>query len=383
MNYLDFHPDTYDYYVSSHGFTSGNFKLPYNVRVVMLCAEGTMTSCPQNDMRTIISCSQEFGTHLQFLNESYNATYTQNLNERNYKLCVFSPNFNADYLVENDIIKDQHKQDFEEVFNYSQLCPDLELSDEKIHFRTGIFNVPLDYNRVYINDYTSSSTKEFKKAGTIEKIDLKSLLSKDNKAKQQGRRPFNRLEELLIYPIPSYDKKNRVGLNAKNVAGHFIIKNQEILNKSLENILSLSSVIVPNPNKYEPITENGKLSDIVKDLSNKHKNGLVTIVIAACRDNYTDDNEVHSGIPLNKFPTSKIEEFIEEKNKTIIDIIFFDTQFNTNTVISDFDYNVFQYILLIKMNINIGGSLPGMLNRPTIKYKYMNLKKVYLTNDGK
>ena len=163
-----------DYYLSAHGSTVDNFELPYNVRVIMLCEFGSMTACTQNEFNFFSTITRPYGLHLENLTFIYNTTdiNLSGINPSKYKLCVYTPNFNFNYLVNNDIIKEGDREKFNDIFKgYSKLCPNLYIKKERIEFRSGLFNVPLDYNRIYINDHLSPYTGKFTKAGTIEKID--------------------------------------------------------------------------------------------------------------------------------------------------------------------------------------------------------------------
>ncbi len=282
-----------DYFINAHGATIGNFELPYNVRILMLCSENKMTACSQNEFNIFSTITQPYGEKLENLNKLYNETNiddTQILKSY-YKLCVFSPNFNPDYLIKNNILlKDDRELFLEGTKGVSRLCPNLVLTPEYIYFRSGVYNVPLNYNRIYINDHISNN--ELIKAGTIQKIDTNILFKKKLQDKKRGKIPLNRLEQLIVRPIPSY-KSTSKGSYALAEATQFINKHQNTINNILKNVLSLDSIVVPNPHKYMPLNSIYKptqsrtltLEDVAIELSNKHPFKIVTIMVGACRNN--------------------------------------------------------------------------------------------------
>jgi hypothetical protein len=356
-----------DYYISCHGKTVGTFELPYNVRIVMLCAEDVMTACPQNELRIFSSINEPFGPQLENLNLKYNLTETQGISQENYKLCVFSPNFNSEYLIRNKILLPKYQRQFDASIPLSKLCPDLELSDEHITFRTGVFNVPFDFNRIYINDHFSTRSGHLIKAGTIEKIDFSEVFARKGIEKQHGTRPINRLEKLLVKPIPSYYSK-QYGLSAISEVQDFIRDNRHRIDSSLENVLSLNSIVVPNTDKYTPlqlfpINTRGHylLSTIVQELSLKHPNDLVTIMIATCRKN--DGRKSSVGIDLQNFYIDITIKSILIKDTAIL-LKTNNVADYKNKTFSEFDFDIFKYILWKRQN--------------SYREKYLKYKKKYL-----
>lgn len=87
-----------DYYLSAHGEEIGNFKLPSNIRIVMMCSNGEMTACPENEFRlwnSVIS-NKGFGRYLDNLGYHYGLATPNQTKIKEHSLCVFSPNMGTD-----------------------------------------------------------------------------------------------------------------------------------------------------------------------------------------------------------------------------------------------------------------------------------------------
>ncbi len=380
-----------DYYASCHGITIGSFNLPYNVRVVMLCAENVMTACSSNELKIYSCITSPFGEQLENLNINYNSTDIRDRPPEEYKLCVYSPNFNANYLVEKGILLDKFIDTFNNSKHISHQCPDLKLSAELIRFRSGVYNVPIQYNRIYVNDHISSRTGELIKAGTIEPINTTELFARSYEDKIRGNKALNRLETAIVRPLPSYHSSSH-GLSAIRDANDFISSNSDSVMKSIKNTLSLNSVVVPDPSRYSPLkffretipgANEWYLSSIVNDLSEKHPNELVTIMVSACRNKHTDE-ETYSGIRLEEYASVPIGVGLGHRN------IFLKTEEKAKDfaglTFGEFDQKIFNYVF--QKNLRRGRAIPPppppvsavFTTRPsnTFKEKYLKYKNKYL-----
>jgi len=290
-----------DYYVSAHGYgDSGTFNLPYNVRVIMLCSSDTFATCPESDLKLLYSMSKNFGKNLEKLNENYNFAKPVGIGHKQHDVCVYSNNFNKEYLIENKIL---NKNASFPIDDQGQ-CPDLILHDERIDFKTGVFHVPLSLKRIYINDHYSKEKNTIIKSGTEEMIDANIIFAKGLVDKTKGDIPINKLEQLMITPLPSYiDSPKEENEDEKTKVLNFMNKNKQSINNAMNYILRLNSVVVPDPNKYEPLesfkcSDKLYLSDIAESLSKKNPNKIVSIFVAACTNSMTKST---NGIPLDNY----------------------------------------------------------------------------------
>ena len=192
-----------DFFVSGHGFERNQFPLPYNVRVVALCSNGTMRSCMRTDFRLWNSVMFDtFGSDLRRLYDRYGRIETEDIHRECYEMCVFSPNFTPGlarevaYNVNNEIFR----------FN-DGYCPNIVFSEESSVFRSGIFSVPVSMNRLYIADHISKTTGTHKAAGTIEAITENKNAFRYEQILKGVYKP-TRLERLISYPIPTLEQSN-------------------------------------------------------------------------------------------------------------------------------------------------------------------------------
>jgi hypothetical protein len=322
-----------DFYISAHGgkATSDTFILPPNVRVIMLCSDNPMTACEQNELKIFETILNDFGSNLENLITTYNTDIPSHIDKKEYQLCIFSPNFNMKHIQSLSIIKDtrftlQHDLHYEIIqktlFRDMDKCPDLLLTSEGIKFRTGVYNVPARFNRVYVSDYVSSSTGILKHAGLIEPIDIADLKKRYLSDKIRGVRTLNRLEKLIVQPFPTYIPKYHIKDKAYfKQEGEIETK---INSEYLSYVMTINSIVVPDNDTYKSLEyykNGGKilLSEIVYRISRENPDRLCTIMISACRPKL---RESVVGIPLNQYisPTSifdslkpRIQKMMQEK----------------------------------------------------------------------
>ena len=300
-----------DFYISSHGSAAPNetFTLPSNVRVVMLCSDESMTACEENELRLFRTISNDFGSNLEKLIKIYNTSAPSHVAAGEHELCVFSPNFNmkhiSDLMGSRPIIDKSNVMAVQSnLFPNMDKCPDLLLSDEKKTFRTGVYNVPAKFNRVYVSDYVSSTTGDLKSAGMIEPLDLTGLESRNIEAKILGSKPLNRLEKLIVMPFPTYkptiSMKDHVRFQRE---GEIMTA---VNSPYLSSVMSIASIVVPDTDTYTSLlsykNDRGEilLSEVVKKISTEYPDRLCTVMISACRPAL---RETVVGIPLNQYIT--------------------------------------------------------------------------------
>lgn len=266
------------YMLSSHGVDVGMvYNLPKHVRVIMHCKPGKEVSAEDfNEARTWYVASKTYhdkkGAYLKDLR------IVDEGSKRARQFCVFSG--------------DHVKEDLNRL-------PDLMLEDEDVDFRTGVYQLPVRFTRVFLRDREEGG--KFYRAGDKEDLDPKTFNTllepytrKGAKLKkgslfsyllEPGGLANKKYKDLQFVVVPtsryhhSYaemkrqgrivlqDKKYRVGVNVK-----------------LHDTSAYNTKIKSEQTKLKRIKKDGvMLSDVIRFLCNKHKGEPITLVVSACR----------------------------------------------------------------------------------------------------
>ena len=124
----------------------------------------------------------------------------------------------------------------------------------------------------------------------------------------------NRLEQLLIHPVPTTTHHSFVHMGPQRRFQEEKHRAEELLNMAdarvqFENIASTGSVVLPHPDDYTPLMSYSDsdrhiiLSSLVHRLSRENSNSRCTILVAGCKNfqarRYrTDDRPVTVSKPL-------------------------------------------------------------------------------------
>lgn len=202
--------------------------------------------------------------------------------------------------------------------------PDLFFEDEARIFRTGLFELPARFKRVFLKESYSSVDKRFYKPGDQRKLNVQTLhealepiTKKGAKFPKKGFVTYflepgkignRRLKSLnfVLVPQPKYyhsylDLCRSAG---KVIPGSYVSTKSQRKRKQKKGIPKLSGHRVPSRSKYKydtsiPNTKNTReakivqtivqenqglyLSDVVRFLCDRHPEGQITLVVSACR----------------------------------------------------------------------------------------------------
>jgi len=351
-----------DFFVNAHGQPIDDpFELPRNVRIIMLCAENVFTAADYNEIKLWHISAEQYGSHLEKFNEKYNCFKTsQNLDT---KICVFRSNKDIERWFKSRISNYNDNKPVVDFFNKTDLCPNLQLTPESVKFRTGIFNIPLKFNRIYLNDYKSTTKNEIKKTGTIESINWNDTNDKRLHEKCENKKPLNRLEKLIIQPIPQFFK-SLYNIPNEEVK-HFIDENINIY----KNIITLNSVVLPDSNNYTILPEapNNTLKHIVENLVQENPNKIITLFVAACRQKTDHLKDFSPGISLDDYCNTILCKYIPGHSPNIM----------YNKTLADCDYIAHNEFLKPIQIPNKSTIFPSFLSN-LFRKKYLKYKKKYL-----
>lgn len=184
-------------------------------------------------------------------------------------------------------------------------CPNISFFDESSIFRTGLFKVPVVMERIYVTNHISKTRNTFHTAGSSEIIKIKNS-KKRIKCIIEGKYNISKLEQLIIYPIPT-TSAYKLSTNPKKRHEEENDLVQDIVEQGLEtkvyeNIASTASIVVPKSEhdtifqkNYQDYKKRFTLQNICNQLSEDNPKKVVTILVAACR---TSGNNNIKGIPL-------------------------------------------------------------------------------------
>jgi hypothetical protein len=306
--------DNYEYFINTHSHEFGSFNLPPLSRVIMLC---TQNKCELQEIRMLRTVMKKFGSNLEYLIPNFleNEKDQDIVNpSESHRFCIFTPNYNLEKLKMYNLFNDDDTVLIQELFSYKNLnkkCPNLTLKNEKKLFRSGIYQVPVKFNRIYHSNYTKSGG-QFKKVGTIEEVDINEIFNHNISAKIRSEKPLNRLEDALSLPFPTIDKKSSSETEFNNALSK--IKTDEDTQFYFASIMGIGSIILPDSNHYNVINDGSTVEEIIS--SNYDGRNIYTTFITTCR--YKTDEEISSGIPLYEYGQRIIDTLPEELKQKIL-----------------------------------------------------------------
>tara|TARA_B100000424_G_scaffold270806_1_gene271202 strand:+ start:1966 stop:2937 length:972 start_codon:yes stop_codon:yes gene_type:complete len=317
------------YLMSFHGLDVGLvYNLPKNVKVFLYCYPGKpidATNCNE-------ASTWYMATRSNYDNKGeYMKDLKLTIGDKKYEqFCVFSGNHG--------------KHDLNRV-------PDLYLEDEQKDFRSGLFNLPVRFQRVFTKEKYSSIDKKLYKPGDKADIDvellhkkLRPFTKKYTDLPEEGflsyfvspnslyNKKFKDIDFIVVPKVKTYNsyidlckKANKkfektYGIPQKEIIKDkqpVKIKNKEIRygNKYNYDISTPNSKDPKDIKKINEIVKNVPglyLSDVIRILCNKHPESHITLTVSACRS-------FHSKLPIsvqiNQKKTSRmnVDEFFKSK----------------------------------------------------------------------
>ena len=308
--------ENHEYFINAHGHEFGSFSLPPLSRVIMLCSQNI---CWSSLPRTSRMAMKKFGSNLEYLIPNFLENEQDQDQDRvspseSHRFCIFTSNYNLEKLKIYDLFNNDNVVLIQELFSHKQLdkkCPNLRLTNENKEFRTGIFQVPAKFNRVYHSNYTNSRG-EFKKIGTIEEVDINEIFNNKRDAKIRGETAINRLEQLLVLPFPTIENKSRFKTEYSDASSK--IQTDEDTQMYFASMMGIGSIIIPDSDHYNIFHDGSTVEEIIT--SNYDEINVYTTFISACR-NKTDE-EISLGIPLHEYNQRIIDTLPEKLREKIL-----------------------------------------------------------------
>ena len=305
-----------EYFITAHGREIGTFKLPKNIRVMLLCSQTGFTACSTNEIRLWSSVMNGIGENMETFIENYSKHKPSDVSLLKTEFCIFTPNSEINSVSNLGMIDKENVSSIQMLFNNNDgMCPNIKFSHEAINFRTGVFKLPIKFKRVYHSDYTSTKTGSFKPAGTIEDVDI--TKTTDLGQKIASNRPLNRIENMLIRPTPSIEEK-KFNVTQKKEHAELLLRTKPDIIEYFSNVMSTCSFIIPVTDSYISLSQleikNNTLETIVDLISRENPLILCTIIVSACR-NLVQECKTPDGIPLEKYING-----IKTHNQALFDI---------------------------------------------------------------
>ena len=324
-----------EFLLSFHGTDCGLiYNLPKNVRVLLYCKHGEeLSACDVNETRTYYVATTKYrdpkGHFLKMLKVMDDTPHQQ-------QFCVFSGNLWKENL---------------------NRMPDILLDEERNDFRTGLFTMPVRFNRIFLRDHYSKTDKKTYHPGEVTPIEpeifhqqLKPFTHKKTKLPRRGFltyfiRPFQLDKksyaslDFVIVPenqhFSSHSELKELTKCSKICTSEFRVQQNPVMNRdssvtnpvmnrdsSVTNpVINFDSSVI-NSDKLKDIRdvkaiikyEKGKgifLSTVVRHLCQKHPNTFITIVATVCRVYHPD---LDASIRKNQDKTASvsIDEYIKK-----------------------------------------------------------------------
>lgn len=299
-----------NYLMSFHGLDIGLvYNLPKNVRVFMYCFSGKeVDAADWNEAVTWYTATldeKKYDKKGKFMEKLTLTLDSNNPKSKCSQYCVFSGNLS--------------KYDMNRI-------PDLYLEDEDYNFKTGLYQMPARFQRIFLKDKYSSIDNKHYKPGDKSKIDVKTFNSKIKpfikKKKNLPDEGFltyfvnpgslsQKIHKLdfVVVPIPkyfnSYIDLTRKTQKLKKLTDSFRIPKRRSDKHFLENYKW--DISLPNTNdnleikKVKRLKKTLKgvyLSDVIRYLCNKNPDKFITIIVSSCR-------KFHYELPKNVIKNQK------------------------------------------------------------------------------
>ncbi|VVU94465.1 hypothetical protein CPAV1605_187 [seawater metagenome] len=332
--------------MSFHGMDVGLvYNLPKNVRVFMYCFAGKpVDAADWNEALTWYVATMDeskYDKHGKFMKRLTLTLDSDKKNSKCAQYCVFSGN-----LAKYDLNR----------------IPDLFLEDEDTSFKTGLFNLPAKFDRLFLKDKYSSVDDKFYKPGDKGSINIETLhkkikpFTKKNKDLPYDgflayfvnpgsfKYKFKDLDFVVIPKSRNYNsyidlcrKTNKpiLDINIKKERKDKMDKKEPIKLKESSFRVPLRNskdtpiekyqydVSIPNTHipkekekvlKLETKNKGLYLSDVIRYLCNKNPDTFITLIVSSCR-------VFEDGIPKNvmnnqkKTATVSTNEYLKKYSK--------------------------------------------------------------------
>lgn len=318
-----------NYLMSFHGLDIGLiYNLPKNVRVYMYCFAGKeVDAADWNEAATWYMATldeSKYDKHGKFMEKLTLTLDSDNPKSKCAQYCVFSGNLSN--------------------YNMNRI-PDLYLEDELYNFKTGLYQLPAQFDRIFLKDKYSAIDNKYYKPGDRASIDVKMFNKKIKPFIRKKKELPN--EGFLTYFInpgsinKSIKNTDFVVVPKKKYFNSYLDlsrkTNKPLIDLKETNInkdpikLNSSSFRIPkrksnkhNLEQYQwdlskPNTSNIKesnkvkklqkslpglyLSDVIRYLCNKNQNKYITLVVSSCRKFH---DELPNNIQKNQLKTSTV-----------------------------------------------------------------------------
>jgi len=333
-----------NYLMSFHGLDVGLiYNLPKNVRIFMYCFAGKeVDAADWNESATWYMATMDeskYDKYGKFMEDLTLTLNSSNPKSKCAQFCVFSGN-----LSEYDMNR----------------IPDLYLEDEGEDFKTGLYDLPARFERIFLKDKYSSVDQKFYKPGEKATINLEKLNKRIKPFIKKGKNlpndgfisyfinpgsfKFNYKElDFVVVPKSRYYNSYIDLCRKTNKPIYDInIKKQALISLKNKDPIELkpTSFRIPqrknnNLDKHQwdistPNTNNSKeikkirkiqnstkglyLSDVIRYLCNKNPNKHITLIVSSCRS-------FHDKIPKNviknqlKTATISTSEYVKKYSK--------------------------------------------------------------------
>lgn len=303
-----------EFLLSFHGTDCGlTYNLPKNVRVLLYCKHGQeLSACDVNESRTYYVATTKHrdpeGEFLKMLK------IMEDDSPKQQQFCVFSGNL------------------WEENLNR---MPDILLDEERNDFRTGLFTMPVRFNRIFLRDHYSKTDKKTYRPGEVTPIkpeifhqQLKPFTKKKAELPEKGfltyfirpaqlaKKSYSSLDFVIVPDnqyFHSHSELKKLTKKSKPCESNFRVHQDSVVNFD-------SSVI--NSEKPKDIRdvkaiiddEKGKgifLSTVVRYLCHKYPNTFITIIATVCRVYHPNlDKSIRKN--QHKTATVTIDEYIKK-----------------------------------------------------------------------
>lgn len=315
-----------NYLMAFHGLDIGLvYNLPKNVRVFMYCFSGKeVDAADWNEAATWYTATldeKKYDKEGKFMEKLTLTLDSSKPNSKCAQYCVFSGNLS--------------KHDMNRI-------PDLFLEDEQYNFKTGLYNLPARFQRIFLKDKYSSVDNKYYKPGDKSKIDVKTFntkikpfIKKNKDLPDDGfltyfvnpgslNQKINKLD-FVVVPDPkyfnSYIDLERKTKKLRKLTDSFRIPRRKSDKHFLENYQW--DISIPNTsdnkdikkiNRIKKSTPGVYLSDVIRYLCLKNPDKFITIIVSSCRS-------FHYNIPKNviknqqKTSTVSTSEYIKKYAK--------------------------------------------------------------------
>ena len=310
-----------EYLLSFHGTDSGLiYNLPKNVRVLLYCQHGKeLSACDVNEARTWYVATTKFRDPAGKFLKALKIFDDDDPKDRQY--CVFSGNLWRENL---------------------NRIPDILLDDEQNDFRTGLFTMPVRFNRIFLKNYYSQTDKKMYRPGQVSQIKpeefhqkLKPYTKKKAELPHRGflsyfirpielkKKPYGGLDFVIVPNADFYKSHSELKTLTKDIppsTDPFRVKNDSSIKFDASVINSDKATDIKIVKKIIK-SEKGSgvfLSSVIRYLCQENPNTYITIVATVCRLYHPD---LTKNLKNNQSKTAEIKTTEYVKKYAKIDVL--------------------------------------------------------------